>query len=197
MTQALNFDEKLQQALTDRTRGYTWVQPWRADKRSIVDVAGFKGEALDGDELKGKIPCVLVEVELKKDNPVENVVKIWHWAARRHKNAKRILFLHAFSAHYHVEGSTSDNLNARMKEPPKTKQYERAVFIGKQMKKDRTRRIDYLELPIFTTTRAGTRKQYKPLMRRGSVIKDGGGAMYRAAESLAEDIAKLLRVSHH
>jgi len=86
----------------------------------------------------------------------------------------------------------SEKSNATIKEPPKTKQYERAVFIGKQMKKDRTRRIDYKDLPILTTTRAGERIQYKPLMRRGSVIKEGGGAMYRAAEILADDIAKLL-----
>jgi len=107
MAQALNFDKKLQQALKIRTRGYTWVPAWHADKRSIVDVAGFEGEDLKGDDLKGKIPCVLVEVELKKDNPVENVVKIWHWADcdKRNKKVRRILFLHAFSAHYHVEGS--------------------------------------------------------------------------------------------
>ncbi|HYL87017.1 MAG TPA: hypothetical protein VE263_22530 [Candidatus Angelobacter sp.] len=192
MAQALIFDKKLKQALDDSTRGYTWVQPWRADKRSIVDVAGFEGEGLDGDELEGKTPCVLVEVELKKDNPVENVVKIWHWAADRNRKAKRILFLHAFSAHYQAEGSTLDSSNARIRVPLKTKQHERAVFIGKQMKKDRARHIDYQELPIFTTTRAGKRIQYKPLMRRGSVIKEGGGAMYRAAEILAKDIAKLL-----
>ena len=194
MAQALNFDEKLQQALCDRTNGYTWVPAWRADKRSIVDVAGFEGEGFDRDELKGKIPSVLVEVELKKDNPVENVVKIWRWADRnKNKKAKRITFLHAFSAHYHVEGSSSTN--ARLKDPPKTKQYERAVFIGKQMKKDRTLHIDYKKLLIHTTTRAGKCIPYKPLMRRGSVVKEGGGAMYRAAELLAKDIATLLHAT--
>jgi hypothetical protein len=185
MAQALNFDKKLRQALKDRTHGYTWVRAWRADERSIVDVAGFEGEWLE-DELEGKTPCVLVEVELKKDNPAENVVRIWRWADRnkRDKKAKRILFLHAFSAHYRVERSTSDKAHATRKMPPKTKQYDRAVFIGKQMKKDRTQHIDYKELPISTTTRAGKRMQFKPLMRRGSVIKEGGGAMDRAAKTL-------------
>jgi hypothetical protein len=76
-----------------------------------VDVAG----------LKGKSPRVLVEVELKKDNPVENVVKIWRWA-NGEKNRKHILFIHAFSALYHRPAAKSH--------PPKTKQYERAVFVG-------------------------------------------------------------------
>jgi hypothetical protein len=192
MAMALNFDEKLQEALSRRAPEYTWVQPWRADKRSIVDVAGFKGRKLDKNKLDGKIPSVLVEVELKKDNPVENVVKIWHWGAARDKKATRILFLHAFSALYRVERSRSRDKVVDGNEPPKTKQYERAVFIGNQMKNDRTRRIDYKELPIFTTTRAGKRRQFRPLMRRGFVVKEGGGAMHRAADNLAKDIAKLL-----
>ena len=39
---------------------------------------------------------------------------------------------------------------------------KRAKFIGEQMKKDRTLRIDYQDLPMYGATRAGDRKQYKP-----------------------------------
>jgi hypothetical protein len=145
--------------------------------------------------MKDGVPRVLVEVELKKDNPVENVVKIWLWADRR-KNKKPILFLHAFSAHYRIGKSTSRSRPSKLKQPLKVKQYERAVFIGERMRKaPRTLHIDYRALPIFTTTRAGKRIQYKPIIRRGSVVKEGGGAMYSAAECLAHDIAILLPAS--
>ena len=96
MAQALNFDKALQKALCERLRGYSWFQRWQADKHSIVDVAGFKGRKLTEDQIEGRSPSVVVEVELKKDNPVENVVKIWNWGEDRNKNSKRISFVHAF-----------------------------------------------------------------------------------------------------
>ena len=89
MAYAPNFDKKLKQTLDKVAPKYNWMTAWHADRRSTVDVAG----------LKGKDPSVLVEVELKKDNPVENVVKIWLWAKDK-KKTKRILFFQAFSAHY-------------------------------------------------------------------------------------------------
>jgi hypothetical protein len=52
--------------------------------------------------------------------------------------------------------------------------------------------IGYEELSISTKTRAGKLKPFTPLMRRGFVVKEGGGAMHRAAKTLAEDIANLL-----
>ncbi len=165
---------------------YKWVTAWFADARSKVDVAG----------LKGKIPCVLVEVELKKDNPVENVVKIWRWADHK-RVAKRVLFLHAFSAHYRLAVSISAAQPTKVKQPSKIKQFERAVFVGHRMKQDHALKIDYKDLLIQTTTRAGKLIPYKPRMRRGAVTKEGGAAMHRAAETLANTIAKLLRSRSH
>ncbi len=176
MAFALNFDQKVKNTLEGMPllRQYKWVTGWCADERSKVDIAG----------LKNGIVRVLVEIELKKDNPVENVVKVWRWAARRRNNNK-VLFVHAFSAHYLDTGSTSP--------PTKIKQHERAVFIGQQMKKNRTLRVNYKTLPIRTTTRNGELKYFKPLMRRGVIVKAGGGAMLRAADNLAHGIANLLR----
>jgi len=59
MAFALNFDQKLKQTLDKVAPQYTWQTAWRADKRSVVDVAGLR----DG------FPRVLVEVELKKITP--------------------------------------------------------------------------------------------------------------------------------
>lgn len=176
MAYSLNFDETLRKTLAELAPEYTWEAGWVADERSRVDVAG----------LNGKIPRVLVEVELKKDNPVENVVKIWRWAARS-KKRKTIVFFHAFSALYHRPAAKSA--------PPKTKQYERAVFVGQRMRQERkTLGIEYRDLAIFTTTRKKQPIPFTPRMRRGSITKKCGSSMHRAAEELAKTIARLL---HH
>jgi hypothetical protein len=132
---------------------------------------------------------VLVEVELKKDNPVENVVKIWRWA---HENKIRmpILFVQAFSAHYLSDAGSVSH-------PKKVRQYDRALFIGDRMAKDRDLRIRYRQFPIYTTTRKGRPKQFKPLMRRGVIVKAGGGAMLRAAEALGRAVARLCSKKWH
>ena len=106
---------------------------------------------------------MLVEVELKKDNPVENVVKIWRWA---HKSKIRtpILLVQTFSAHYLQRfGFVFD--------AKKVKQYERAVFIGNRMAGEKSVCIRYRQLPIYTTTRKGRPRQFTPLIRRGIVVK--------------------------
>ena len=108
------------------------VTQWGADKRSKVDVVG----------LKNNVPAVLIEIELKKDNPVENVVKIWHWRTKK-RNEGSILFVQAFSAHYL-------NPSDKNSTPSKAKQYGRAVFIGRQMAKDRLLRIRYKDLARYT-----------------------------------------------
>jgi hypothetical protein len=176
MSFSLNFDQKLRQTLHDLVPQYGWVTGWGADERSRVDVAGLR------DGLR-----VLVEVELKKDNPVENVVKIWRWAAdqKGKKDGSRILFLQAFSAHYVNDPGSRAH-------PKKVKQHERAIFIGERMASDRGLHISYTPLTIYTTTRDGQLKQFKPLMRRGVIVKAGGGAMHRAAENLGTRIADLL-----
>src|SRR5215510_171248 len=69
MAYALNFDKRLKQSLK-HLDAYEWVPGWHLDPRSKVDVTG----------LQRGVPRVLIEIELKKDNPVENVVKVWRWA---------------------------------------------------------------------------------------------------------------------
>jgi hypothetical protein len=179
MSFALNFNLKLKQYLKGLAPEYDWEPEWRADAPSRVDVAG----------LKANVPQVLVKVELKKDNPVENVVKIWRWATKERKT-NRILFLHAFSAHYHSDAPSS-------RRPAKVKQYERAVFIGEQMTRDRNVPLKYKPLQIRSTTRGGQPIPFKPRMRRGSVTKEGGAAMHRAARHLALTIANLLHPKAH
>lgn len=175
MAYSLNFDDKLKEALEEAAPQYQWDTGWNADERSRVDVVGMKASAAR----------VLVEVELKKDNPVENVVKIWNWAKDKRKTHP-ILFVQAFSAHYlgpkNNFGKTS-----------KGKQFERSKFVGERMRQDKNLNIDYKTLPIYSTTRLGQRIPFRPRLRRGFVTKTGGTSMHRAAQELAKDIAALLR----
>jgi hypothetical protein len=107
------------------------------------------------------------------------------------------LFVHAFSGHYLNDVPASDSSKEKQKKPFKTKQYERAKFIGEQMKKDRIRRLDYEVRPIYGTTHKGERKIYKPLLRRGVIVRAGGGAMRRAAQELATDIKRLVQTKRY
>ena len=142
----------------------------RANQRWMVDVAGLPKK-------KGA-PVVLVEVELKKDNPVENVVKIWRWATER-KYTGRVLFLQAFSAHYWTT---------------KVKQRVRSEFIGKQMMADRKLDISYRLLRILRVPRDTVSKSKRAVRSSRMLFSPqtgkGGGAMVRAAKRLALTIAK-------
>jgi hypothetical protein len=163
MNFAGNFDRKLQQTLNEEAPEYEWRRGWSADgERWKVDVAGLKKES----------PRVLVEVELRKDNPVENVVKIWRWAANE-KSREHMLFIHAFSAVF-------VKVRKYAAPPNKVRQHDRAVFVGERMQADRQLGIDYKWLPM----------KFKPAVGRSN--KQGGGAMHRAARNLGHEIAKLL-----
>jgi Holliday junction resolvase len=76
MAFSLNFDQKLGQTLSMKkklkAKGYTSKAGRSVDERSTVDVVGLQNGEL----------ALFIEVELKKDNPVENVVKIWRWASK-------------------------------------------------------------------------------------------------------------------
>jgi len=172
MAFAPNFDRHLQTTLNSKAKEYTWKAGWSATgTRWKVDVAGLS---------KNKTPRVLVEVELKKDNPVENVVKIWRWA-KNEKKTNRMLFLQAFSAHY-VQGT------GRQHRVTKRKQYERSVFVGERMMADRTSglHIDYRPIPMTYAPRLG---------RNGVRIKEGAGRMQLAAQKLGEQIARMIHSS--
>jgi hypothetical protein len=173
---SINFESKLVEALNRVASEYSWDTEWPVDESSRVDVVGLLGE----------VPKVLVEVELKKDNPVENVVKVWRWA-KATKHTEPILFIQAFSALY----ANPENKKAR---PPKEKQFVRSQFIGERMAEDRPLQIAYKQMPICSTTRGGVRIPFRPRLRRGFVTKERGTSMHRAAKELADDINSLLRL---
>lgn len=69
-----------------------WQHSWpRHRGYEHVDVAGLPKRTT------GK--CILVEIELRRKNPVSNVVKIWRWHEAHRFRSKPILF-QAFSGFY-------------------------------------------------------------------------------------------------
>jgi hypothetical protein len=109
-------------------------------------------------------PWVLIEVELKRDDPVGNVVKIWQWAKQRKIKTKIVMF-QAFSKHYWEK---------------RTRLRLRAEFIGNEMMRDRDITVRYKRL---------TMKNYKP----GKGKTQGAGRRTHHAQRLAETVLRLIR----
>ena len=88
------FSQEVCNWLNRRTRfgdHISWKPDYRLDQkgRDFVDVVGLSGSS------KKKVPKVLVEVELHREDPVSNV---WKWANERGET--RLYFFHAFSKLY-------------------------------------------------------------------------------------------------
>jgi hypothetical protein len=173
MAFAPNFDKHLKRGLAEKAPDFEWETGWSAEgQRWKVDVAGLSKN--------GTPRRILIEVELKKDNPVENVVKIWRWA-KEEKKTERILFLQAFSAHY-------TKTKKRTHKVTKRKQYDRSIFVGERMMEDRSSglRIGYKSIPM----------EYAPRMGRDGIrIKEGAGCMRDAAHILAKKVARLVHLT--
>jgi len=114
---ATKFSEDLRNALARKERlgrrvaVDTWRNNWRVPgTRETVDVVG----------LQGPTPKILIEVELRREDPASNVIKIWKWI-KDGLLSKRIILFQAFSKVY--KGA---------KEPRKA----RALFVGEKMKAD-------------------------------------------------------------
>lgn len=91
MTLSINFSTDMTEVLRDKATEYDWQVDWPADgERWLVDVAGIH---------RSGGPWILIEVELKRDDPVGNVVKIWQWAQQQ-KIKNHIVMFQAFSKHY-------------------------------------------------------------------------------------------------
>jgi len=142
--------------LSEKAKDYEWTVDWPAEgERWRVDVAGIHRK--DG-------PWILIEVELKRDDPVGNVVKIWQWAKQKQiKN--NILLFQAFSKHYWEQ---RERLRLR------------AEFIGEEMTSDGNIRVRYKRLDM---------KKYKP----GKGKTQGAGRRRIHAQRLAKTVLRLIR----
>jgi hypothetical protein len=112
-----------------------------AGKWSCSASIGSRREVAD---LRGEIAdrVVYIEVELRRDEPLTNVVKFWR-AAEDSKRTKSITLVHAFSGHY-----TAKNVHRL-----------NAEFIGKRM--EVLCGVKYVPLSFKFRPRKGTKGMWK------------------------------------
>jgi hypothetical protein len=155
VTPSINFSNDMARVLREKAPEYNWKVDWPADgERWLVDVAGI--------HRKGG-PWILIEVELKRDDPVGNVVKIWRWT-KQQKIKTRLVMFQAFSKHYWEQ---------------RTRVRLRAEFIGGEMAKDKAIRVRYVPVAM---------KKYKP----GKGKTQGAGRRTIHAKRLARKILRLI-----
>jgi hypothetical protein len=164
---ATNFDKHMKRALEKSAPKLTWKIGWSPNgQRWKVDLVG----------LQGKHPMVLIEAELKKDDPAANVIKIWRWA-REQKNSKWILFVQGFSKLYWQK---------------KLRLRQRAEFVGERMAEARLH-IDYKPRKITYRNKSGRLVHYAPKTGKGFQAKKGAGRLAQAAQGLAREVTRLIR----
>jgi hypothetical protein len=79
MAFSTNFDRNVKNVLVKKAPEYEWKLGWSPNQPWKVDVAGCPK--------KGDRRLVSIEIELKRDGPLGNVVKVWHWARRANNTA--------------------------------------------------------------------------------------------------------------
>jgi hypothetical protein len=137
-----------------------WKEPGRP--------AGVKGDSRNVDVIgaskDGRLPTVLIEVELRRRSTVKNVVKVWQWATNGGLPGPFIL-IQAFSAFYRSKEGKGDRADAE--------------FIGRQMAASLSERCRYESRFVF------------PYQPKGH-SKRGGGARDKQAKALATEVKRLL-----
>jgi len=120
---ATQFSEDLAKMLMGRKRhrkkfgGLVWKKNWTLDGGGTVDVAGIDSQ---------NRALVLIEAELRREDPASNVVKIWKWAHDK-KFRRGCLFIHCFSKAY--RGSKQRALaRARFAAERMTKEFPRIRY---------------------------------------------------------------------
>ena len=163
MSRTSNFAHQLVRSLRAKKTKYEW--------RIGTPPCTINRECVDVTG-KSRTRLVLVEVELRRIAPAANIVKIWKWLDRDTKGpyaGKKLIVVQAFSSFYDGQKCfLSDN----------------SKFLGRQMERRFKRNVKYMDIP-FT---------YNPYKKRATVsVTHGGGAMLKAAEKLAHEIATRLK----
>ena len=125
---------KKKDAFNKRAGIEKWEKDWKPKgiTHGGVDAASIRTV---GDK---EFPIIMVEAELRRDDPPANILKIWMWA-RKKKIQKNPILLQAFTKAY-------DNA--------KKEQKDRAKFLGDRMKKDLKKSI-YRDIRLGYNPRAG------------------------------------------
>jgi hypothetical protein len=158
MSRANKFAKTLCGQLENRIDSHKWKPEWKFGTKSR-ESADVGGENKSG---RGDKRLILVEAELRREDPVSNIVKVWKYLQRGRFPNGLVLF-HGFSSIYRSS-----------KHPTKRGRARDARLVGRLMENVNGKRVCYE--PIA----------FKYLPYKGA--KEGGGARDRAARRLANRI---------
>lgn len=158
MIRANEFAKDLCRRLKDTLQSYRWDKGGRPNinwkpahgERESVDLVG------EPKRPKGR-PWLLIEVELRRDDPSANVIKIWKW--KRHKLLGNFVLIQAFSRFY-------TRRSHRL--------LERAKFVGECMEGDKAGK--YIWIPFCYNPRkqgrvgAGRRRHHARFLA-GKIVR--------------------------
>ena len=121
-------------AFNSRAGIHEWIKDWKpvGIRHGGVDAAGI------GRLGNKKVPIILVEAELRRDDPPANILKIWMWARKR-KIKQNLILLQGFTKVY---------------DSVKKEQKDRARFLGERMMND-LKKSTYRDIRLDYKPRAG------------------------------------------
>jgi hypothetical protein len=134
------FGDDLCKYLNENVTSYEWETevPIGGHTRERVDVGGKP----KGRQTKRKVP-ILIEAELKREDPVGNILKVW---TRTSSGAYRrgVIFIQGFS-----------NVYRSKKYPDRCTKGNVAIKFGKLLQRSSGRKVRYLHVEIDYYPRAG------------------------------------------
>lgn len=164
MSLSSRFSHDLRKRLENRVSSYDWKVEYRLDSRNreCVDVGGRPSQAN-----RRKLPLVLIEAELRREDPVSNVLKVWRRALQR-RNASRLILIQGFSRVYRSPKYHNRCIKGQC-----------ARDFGKMMEESTHRKVSYIPVRMNYYPRAGS--------------NEGNGARHDAAVRFGDTIATHLR----
>ena len=161
MSRANKVAKELCKQLNKRIASHEWTPEWKFARKSreSADVGAEPKHGSRGDQR-----TVLIEAELRREDPVSNIVKVWKYLQAGRFNRGLVLF-HGFSSIYRSRRHATKRVRA-----------QDAVLIGKLME---TVNPNVRYVPV--------RFKYLPYKS----AKEGGGARDRAARRLANRVTAI------
>jgi hypothetical protein len=166
MSLSSRFNHDLCNALADEVPGYKWKPEFSLSPtcRERVDVGG---EPVSGKHRR----VVLVEAELRREDPASNILKVWTYLLDRQSKRRfprGVLLIQGFSKVYRSKKHHNKGLK-----------YKAAVELGKLIRKGFHQRLKYIPVEIDYSPRAGS--------------NEGDGARRNAAKRFGRQVAAIFR----
>jgi len=113
-----------------------WKKEWKPEgvRHGGVDLAGLN---------RKEQAVILIEAELRRDDPAGNILKVWMWARKRSRNlSRRFVFLQAFARAYYKT---------------KAEQRRRSLFLADRLCRD-IKPARYRPIRLHYNPRAGGKR---------------------------------------